>query len=173
MNIIIKEIKAICHSPEKAESYLKSSGAEFVGLDHQVDTYFNVPIGRLKLRQGNVECNLIQYNRTEVKNIKDSQVSLFKPLSDADGLKVVLERSLGIKTVVDKRRKIFFINNVKFHIDEVKGLGHFLEIEAIGEKNVSDEDELTRQCKFYMDELGVSEKDLIDKSYSDLILELR
>ncbi|HFD33211.1 MAG TPA: CYTH domain-containing protein, partial [Gammaproteobacteria bacterium] len=44
-----------------------------------------------------------------------------------------LTAALGIFKIVDKQRRIYFIGNVKFHIDEVKGLGSFVEIEAIDE----------------------------------------
>lgn len=172
MNIIIKEIKAYCSNPDFIQQYLKDNNAEYIGTDHQVDTYFNVQNGRLKLREGIIETNLIHYERTEVKNIKDSHVSLYKPLNDPKGLKTLLINANGVKAVVDKRRKIFFINNVKFHIDTVKDLGNFVEIEAIGEKGISDEMELARQCNYYMDALGIKPQNLIDKSYSDLILEI-
>ena len=52
-NII--EIKARCHRPDWVKQQLTTWNAKFIGVDHQIDTYFNVPTGRLKLRQGNVE----------------------------------------------------------------------------------------------------------------------
>jgi predicted adenylyl cyclase CyaB len=70
--------------------------------------------------------------------------------------------------IVDKQRAIYFIGNVKFHIDEVKELGSFLEIEAIGE--YGEEKQLDEQCKYYMDVLQVVNEDLIPESYSDLLL---
>lgn len=171
MNIIIKEIKAKCHSPSEIEQFLKNNKADYVGLDHQIDTYFHVPIGKLKLRQGNIESQLIYYDRTEVKDIKESHVNLYKPHANVDQLKTLLTNSCGIKAVVDKKRKIFYIDNVKFHIDEVVDLGHFVEIEAIGEKDVDDENGLYLQCRSFMKLLGIKETDLIDKSYSDMIIE--
>ena len=170
MNIIIKEIKAYCDNPEVIEKYLIENSATYKGIDHQIDTYFNVPNGRLKLRQGTIESNLIQYNRIEVKDIKKSEVKLFHAVNDQADLYEVLKSALGIKAVVDKKRKIFFIENVKFHIDEVAKLGSFVEIEAIGEKGVSDEEELQMQCDFYIKALKIKKADLIDASYSDLIM---
>lgn len=171
MSIIIKEIKAHCARPEEIEKFLLKNNAKEIGTDHQIDTYFNVSNGRLKLRQGNIESNLIQYQRTEVQGVKNSAVNLFKPVSNTEDLHEVLAASCGIKVVVDKLRKIFFIDNVKFHIDEVKDLGHFVEIEAIGEKGVSDASVLLEQCNHYMEKLGIQKADLVAKSYSDLILE--
>ena len=169
MDIIIKEIKAYCNNPEAIEKYLLENSATYKGIDHQIDTYFNVPNGRLKLRQGTIESNLIQYNRIEVKDVKKSEVKLFQVVQNHTDLYEVLKTALGVKTVVDKKRKIFFIGNVKFHIDEVAKLGSFVEIEAIGEKGVSDEQELQRQCDYYIKALKINKDDFIDASYSDLI----
>ena len=63
MDHINIEIKARCFHPQKVEAFLRSHHALFIGLDHQKDTYFNVPSGRLKLRQGNIENSLIFYDR--------------------------------------------------------------------------------------------------------------
>ena len=50
--IINSEIKARCTDQEAVRHYLREHGADFKGTDHQIDTYFHVPKGRLKLRQG-------------------------------------------------------------------------------------------------------------------------
>jgi len=127
MDVIIKEIKARCFDSEKVLNFLGSKSAKFIGEDHQIDTYFNVSVGRLKLREGNIECNLIQYNRNELKGIKSANVTFYKP-NEVGTLKKILIQSLRVKVVVDKVRKIFFIDNVKFHIDKVKGVGDFIQI---------------------------------------------
>ncbi|MDR0792895.1 MAG: class IV adenylate cyclase [Chitinophagaceae bacterium] len=168
MNYINIEIKAKCSCPEKAEAFLLNAGADFKGIDRQKDTYFHVPSGRLKLRQGNIEQNLIFYNRPDQKGPKQSDFSL-APVADGQALENILEKSLGIKTIVDKERKIFFIENVKFHIDTVKGLGAFIEIEA-GNKNFPDKtiEDLKAQCKMYMEALEIKDEDLIYNGYSDM-----
>jgi len=123
------EIKAIVNDPSFVRNYLVNHSATFKGTDEQTDTYFNVNAGRLKLREGNIENNLIFYNRTNQVGPKSSHFNLVK-IEDAKGLKEVLERSCGIKMIVRKKREIYYIGNVKFHIDEVPGLGSFAEIEA-------------------------------------------
>jgi len=170
MNHINIEIKAKCFHPEKVEAFLLSNSARFIGLDHQKDTYFIVPAGRLKLRQGNIENSLIFYNRPDQEGPKQSDFSLSK-VTDGAATEQLLEKALGIKVVVEKHRKIFFIDNVKFHLDEVPGLGSFVEIEA---GNLSDPsktiDDLKAQCDFYMQAFEVAEADLIHHSYSDMLL---
>jgi len=82
-----------------------------------------------------------------------------------------LTTSLGIKVIVDKKRKIFFIENVKFHLDRVQGLGTFVEIEAIGKDETMTEETLREQCYQYISLLGIKKSDLLASSYSDLLLE--
>ena len=68
--IINSEIKARCADQEAVRHYLHEHGADFKGTDHQIDTYFDVPEGRLKLRQGPIENNLIFYQRADTDGPK-------------------------------------------------------------------------------------------------------
>ena len=121
------EIKAKCDNLDKIRQILNSGNAVFKGLDHQIDTYFNTNTGRLKYREGTIENALIQYNREDKDEPKESDVLLYK--SSSNGLlKELLTKAIGILVVVDKEREIFFIGNVKFHLDKVKELGQFIEI---------------------------------------------
>ena len=101
------EIKARCGKPSKIRKLLRSLGADFKGKDHQIDTYFKIPNGRLKLREGNIENCLIYYQRKNKRGPKQSDVILFKTSSDTS-LKEILSKSLGILAVVDKQREIYF-----------------------------------------------------------------
>lgn len=168
MSYLNVEIKARTDSPEFIKTYLLRHKADFKGIDEQTDTYFNVPNGRLKLREGKIENNLIYYNRDNQKGPKASRFHLVK-IEDASGLKEVLTRSCGIKMIVRKKRKIFYIDNVKFHIDEVPGLGFFVEIEAGNVLADKTENELLEQCNFYLEEFGIKQEDLIADSYSDML----
>ncbi len=163
------EIKAKCSNPKRIREILMEYEAEYKGTDHQVDTYFVVPNGRLKLREGNIENNLIHYIRPDQDGPKASEVTLV-PTGKNSELKSCLTKALGVKVVVDKQREIYFIENVKFHIDEVKGLGNFVEIEAIDQKNLRMKKILLGQCNYYMGLFEIPEEDLISESYSDLIL---
>ncbi|NNE28450.1 MAG: class IV adenylate cyclase [Saprospiraceae bacterium] len=164
------EIKASCARPAWVEDKLLDLGARFEGTDHQIDTYFKVEKGRLKLREGNIENNLIYYQRSDREGPKQSDFFL-QPVEQDSPLKEMLTQGLGVEVVVDKSRKIFFIDNVKFHIDEVKGLGGFVEIEASDLDSPRSPEELRQQCFHYLHELGIREEELQALSYSDLILE--
>ena len=170
MAFINVEIKAKCNDASFIRNYLLSNGADFKGIDEQTDTYFNVSNGRLKLREGNIENNLIFYERTDQAGPKNSLFHLVK-VEDAEGLKEVLTKSNGVKVVVKKKREIYFIKNVKFHVDEVPGLGSFVEIEAGNVLVDLSQAQLKEQCDFYMNDFGIKEEDLIEVSYSDMLLE--
>ncbi|MCB0653746.1 MAG: class IV adenylate cyclase [Saprospiraceae bacterium] len=166
------EIKARCRNPRVIKTILETRGADFKGIDHQIDTYFVVPNGRLKLRQGNIENTLIHYHRDNQAGPKKSAVNLYHP-QDGASLKITLESALDKLVVVDKQRHIYFIDNVKFHVDEVKGLGTFVEIEAIDHADLKMEATLLKQCQDYMELLKIDEADLIEVSYSDMLLGLK
>lgn len=166
------EIKARSTNHSYIREILQSKNADFRGMDHQIDTYFKVNHGRLKLREGTIENHLIHYHRENIHGPKQSDITLFK--SDPESsLKEVLTKALGTLVVVDKKREIYFIDNVKFHLDVVKDLGTFVEIEAIDKDGSSSTGALLKQCQFFMQKFNISDKDLISVSYSDLLLNSR
>jgi len=162
------EIKARLKNADLIRQILKKNCAEYIGTDNQIDTYFKINKGRLKLRKGNIEDYLIYYERENQEGPKKSKVILLKnPVSP---LEAILKESLEVLVVVDKKREIYFIDNVKFHIDSIKNLGNFMEIEAIDSDDSIGIERLREQCNFYIDLFGIKENDLIDCSYSDLLL---
>jgi adenylate cyclase, class 2 len=163
------EIKARCENQDKIRELLKKLNADFKGNDHQIDTYFQVPVGRLKLREGTIENHLIHYQRENQDGPKESQVTLFQN-NPRSSLKSILEKALGILVSVDKTREIYLLDNVKIHLDSVVELGSFIEIEAIDFDGSIGRDVLYKQCEKYMLLLEISSDDLISHSYSDLLL---
>ena len=170
MNEILNvEIKAYLHEAESVRNKLKDKNALFKGIDHQIDTYFESKQGRLKLREGNIESALIYYERQNQAGPKESDILLYKS-TDTATLKPILQKVLESLVVVDKKREIYYINNVKFHIDEVKALGQFVEIEAIDETGEIGKEKLLERCQYYMELFHIQEKDLLEVSYSDMML---
>lgn len=170
MKFINVEIKAKCFHPEKVEAFLLNNKADFKGTDLQKDIYFNVPAGRLKLRQGNIENNLIFYKRNDQKGPKQSDFYLV-PVPKPAPMESLLTEALGMKVTVEKKRKIFYLGNIKVHLDEVPGLGNFVEIEASNMfmPKITVE-ELQKQCADLMQHFNIKEEDLIENSYSDMLL---
>jgi adenylate cyclase, class 2 len=163
------EIKAKTNRPEQIREILLARNARFAGTDHQTDTYFNVPEGRLKLRQGNIENNLIFYNRPNEAGPKKSEFRIV-PVPHPTELAAMLRDSIGVLTVVKKSREIYFIDNIKFHIDIIEGLGNFVEIEAGNLHREIPVEQLYEQCNQFLKLLEIDSADLIDESYSDMLL---
>jgi len=168
MSITNVEIKARCNNPDRIRQLLEEHEADYKGTDHQTDTYFEVPEGRLKLRQGTIEQNLIYYRRPDSASPKASSINLV-PAEHPNELHQLLINALPTLVVVEKKREIYFINNVKFHIDEVKGLGDFIEIEAIDEDGSMGKEKLQEQCQYYLELLDIKDENLVPYSYSDML----
>ena len=163
------EFKARAKDLALLENKLKELNPFFKGEDQQVDTYFNVPAGRLKLREGNIENALIYYERENTAGSKQSHILLYRHEPDKT-LKEILVTTHGIKVVVDKKRRIYFIDNVKFHFDTVTGLGSFIEVEAIDADGTIGLQKITEQCNYYAAFFDIKEADYLADSYSDMML---
>lgn len=169
MKCRIIEIKARCPDIDRVRQLLIANDAVLKGTDHQIDTYFRVIDGRLKCREGNIESGLIFYNRKDQLGPKLSDVEMFRSSNLAE-LKQILIRSIGVKVIVDKKREIYFIKNVKIHLDDVRGLGTFVEIEAIDETGLIQTKELERQCWQTIRLLNIENMERLECSYSDMLL---
>ena len=112
---------------------------------------------------------MIHYERINTAGTKESKVLLYQHQPDV-ALKQILTTALGVKTVIDKKRKIYFIDNVKFHFDEVKELGTFVEVEAIDKDGSIGVEKLKQQCNEYIALLQIDKNDFVAESYSDLLL---
>ena len=166
MNI---EIKAKCNNPDTIRNILIEKKALFKGTDNQKDTYFKVKNGRLKMREGNIEHSLVHYDREDISGPKLSEVLYYHPRKE-DLVKQQLQKAIGTLTIVNKRREIYYIDNIKFHIDEVDELGSFVEIEAIDKTGNIGAEKLYEQCKKYLSLFHIEDEDLINNSYSDMLI---
>jgi len=126
------EIKTPLAGRAQTEEKLLSIGANLEWTRKQVDTFFNAPSGWLKLRE--VEgCpgELISYRRSvEDSGPRESDYDILR-LEAAHELSSVLEHSLGILGIVEKQRALWLYRNTRVHLDRVKGLGDFLELETV------------------------------------------
>ena len=132
----------------------------------QTDMYFRVRNGRLKLR----EClgaspELIYYERNEKKGDRWSTYHSY-PLMRKHGLREILEKSIGKRVLVKKKRRLYFYKNARIHLDTVSSLGLFVEFEVVVRKE-------RKQAKSVLAELvelfKIRDADLIRSSYADLI----
>lgn len=168
MAVINFEFKARAPNIDALEKKLQTLDPIFAGEDLQADTYFNVSNGRLKLREGNIENALIWYERKNEAEAKVSKILLYQHSPDP-ALKSILIKVFGIKVVVEKKRRIYFIGHVKFHFDQVPGLGTFVEVEAIDRTGEIGIEQLQQDCENYASLFNIQTADYIPCSYSDLI----
>ncbi len=118
----------------RAENLSNTSGEIIL----QVDTFFNVENGRLKLRVlAPDRAQLIYYTRPDQEGPKRSDYHIAYT-SDPENLKHVLELAYGIRGVVKKTRYLYLVGQTRVHLDDVEGLGQFMELEVVMEDGQSD-----------------------------------
>lgn len=162
------ELKARVDFPSEVARRLEGSGARFESTLHQRDVYFLRVQGRLKLRiQRPGRDQLVWYDRPDVADTKESHIVL-TALPPGHGLEPVLSSALGVRVVVSKVRRVFAWRGTRVHLDEVDGLGAYLEFERTlphGARATPAHSEL----RAMMAELGIPDDALQSGSYSDLL----
>lgn len=134
----------------------------------QTDTFFAVPQQRLKLREfddGSAE--LIAYSRSDQPGPKLSSY-LRSSVPEPAVLKDSLVRTVGLRGIVKKRRELFLVGQTRIHLDQVEGLGTFLELEVVlNETDSRDCGEVT--ATEFREKLGLQPEWLISCAYIDLL----
>jgi predicted adenylyl cyclase CyaB len=162
------EIKARSTDFEKQTRIAANMADGPAMLIEQTDTFFRVPRGRLKLREfGNDTAELIQYTRADFPGPKES--TYVRSLThEPESLKEVLTTALGIRAVVKKRRTVFRVGQTRIHLDDVMGLGRFIELEVVLlPEQTAEEGAIV--AEYLMSELGIQQADLIAGAYVDLL----
>jgi predicted adenylyl cyclase CyaB len=135
----------------------------------QEDIFFAVPRGRLKLRKlSSNSAELIYYEREDGPGPKESRYSLSRT-SEPDSLKAVLQISLGVRGVVRKTRTLYLVGQTRIHLDEVEGLGSFVELEVVMQPNQSRADGI-QIARGLMAKLEIQDAELVEQAYIDLLL---
>lgn len=144
---------------------LSSSNPEML---FQEDVFFGVPAGRLKLRTINNTCSeLIFYDRADEAGPKMSSYIRF-PVSNAAVMRQQLDNAFGIRGIVRKRRTLLIVGITRVHLDEIEGLGNFVELEVVlpaegfAEQGMQIAHELMRK-------LNVDDASLVPGAYIDLL----
>jgi homotetrameric cytidine deaminase len=165
------EIKAWDPDPEGTAARCLALGASDEGVLEQRDTYFAGRRGRLKLReQAGSAAELIAYRRPDATEPEESAFIRARS-TDAETMREALDAALGTTVVVVKRRRLFEWENVRIHLDDVGGLGTFIEVEALVGPGLNDGDEAARKVARLRSELGIADDALVAVSYSDLLLD--
>jgi homotetrameric cytidine deaminase len=164
------ELKARDPDPRRTLELALELGAEDRGEISQRDTYFTGVRGRLKLREQDPgPAELIQYSRRDGIRAHTSEYRRV-PVGEAEALRQALDAAHGTLVVVDKRRRLLIWEGVRIHLDEVEGLGSFLELEAVAAER-SDLSEEHAKVERLRAELRIADSDLVAQGYSDLLLD--
>jgi len=153
-------------------------GARYEGRLEQVDTYFRVPHGRLKLREishctpdGRVSASseLIRYERPDEDGARVSRYERTE-IDDAESSKAKLGAEHGLRGCVRKRRELWLLDSTRIHLDRVEGLGDFVELETVcdGAPGAAERLEHDRLAAA----LGLDLHATVEGSYIDLLEQL-
>jgi homotetrameric cytidine deaminase len=163
------ELKASDPDPERSLAVVLGLGARDRGLLRQRDTYFRVASGRLKLREEEPGgAMLIQYDRVDADEARESRYRLL-PVADPRTLCAALEASLGTLAVVEKERHLLLWQNVRIHLDRVKDLGDFIELEGVAAAGSDLAGELERVTRL-TEALEIAPERILRNSYSDQVV---
>lgn len=134
----------------------------------QEDTFFNCTHGRIKLRELSPQCGqLVYYLRQDTAGPKHSEYKIFET-DDPAALKLILSQAFGVRGVVSKVRYLYLVGQTRIHLDDVLGLGKFMELEVGLQPGQTDAEGQTIAGSL-MKELGIRDMDLIGSAYMDLM----
>ena len=163
---LLAELKARCGDLGLVRDRLRGRATHEATV-RQVDTYFSLQRGRLKLREvAGREAQLIYYERSDLAAVKPSHVYL-AAAEDPPALRSLLAAALGIRARVAKTREIWRWEGVQVHLDLVEGLGSFVELEEPVDEPGAMPQALNHLGRLQAD-LGIRADQLVDRSYGDL-----
>ena len=158
------ELKALDPHPRQTLEAALALGAHDEGTLHQRDIYFHAVTGRLKLREQldppDRPAELISYTRPDRS---DAKISAYRVVTihDPQALAEALNDVLGIRTVVEKRRRLLIHHDTRIHLDDVQDLGTFVELES------TERDE--RRVQELREALAITDERLIARGYADML----
>ena len=162
------EIKARINNIEDLENRITKIADGEPAKIIQDDTFFICVNGRLKLRTFSDDSGeLIFYKRADESGPKESFYLISKTL-EPKTLRETLNLAYGTTGRVQKIRMLYFVGRTRIHIDRVKELGNFLELEVMLDDSESSEDGI-EEAKTLLCQLGVKESQLIEGAYVDLL----
>lgn len=162
------EIKARVTDRETTRAAIERISEGECMVIHQRDVFFHAASGRLKLRVISEDHGeLIYYERPDVRSAKLSRY-LVTATADPRGLESALSSALGVIGTVNKTRMLYTIGQTRVHLDDVDGLGNFLEIEVVLEHHQTQKHGKDIAVKL-MGELGIKTDHLVDCAYIDLL----
>ena len=161
------EIKCRCADLAAVRRCAEGLGARDAGVLVQVDTFFIAPLSRLKLRDfGNGRAELISYVRADRPEARASDY-VVAPVTEPEALARALTMALGTTGVVRKQRHLLLYKHTRIHLDDVKELGSFVELETVLTE-IGDEAG-HRELQEIAAALGLHSDDHVAKPYVELL----
>jgi predicted adenylyl cyclase CyaB len=162
------EFKAELADLESAHATARNLSGTAPEILRQTDVFFPCPHGRLKLRIFDVNHGeLIFYERADAPGPRRSIYQIART-SDPNTLLKILQQVSGVSGTVEKVRSLYIVGQTRIHVDQVKGLGSFLEIEVVMKEKQSDT-ECLHIAQTLAKEFGIMENHLIHVAYVDLL----
>jgi adenylate cyclase class IV len=162
------EIKAFAQNFAEVTSKANALSAAAPEIIQQVDVFFRTACGRLKLRfLSPTHGELIFYQRTDQAGPKMSSYSIYST-NNPTGLRGALSAAYGEDVTVEKVRTLYQIGRTRVHLDSVKHLGEFVELEVVLEDGEAVETGIAEAHRL-MDDLGIQQGSLIEGAYADLL----
>ncbi|NLD54740.1 MAG: class IV adenylate cyclase [Burkholderiaceae bacterium] len=163
-NIEIKARVADRESLEAAVGAIATAGPTPILQD---DTFFACPNGRMKLRDFSTgEGELIFYRRSDIAGPKQSEY-VRVPLAAVASLREALALGYGEIGRVRKRRTLYLVGRTRVHLDEVEGLGDFVELEVVLAEHEPAQAGVDEAADL-MERLGIAPSHLVEGAYLDL-----
>ena len=160
------ELKCRCADLPAVRRRAEELGATDAGILEQRDTFFDAPLARLKLRDfGDGRGELISYRRPDTPEARASR--FFICPADPVALLATLSYALPTAGVVKKRRHLFLYRHTRIHLDDVEGLGTFVELETVmtGQSDAEGHDELEHVAAA----LGLKRDEAVPHPYVELL----
>ena len=163
------EVKFYTESLEETERLADKIGASYQAELTQTDTYYKTPTGRLKLRQfpGNLS-QLIYYERPDFAGSRLSEYEVLE-IANTEKFLRIASKIFQTEVTVKKIRKLYIFGSTRIHLDQVEGLGNFIELETVLEPDIPLEAS-REEHEYLLDSLGLTEKTTAPQSYRELAL---
>ena len=164
------ELKARVNALDSVRRKIIDLRARYIGKFKQIDIYFEVPKGRLKLREveGKNTAELVYYERKNVAKPKESSVFILEVQKPAV-FKSLLKKVLKASVTVEKLREVYRYQGTQIHLDTVKKLGFFIEFERETPADLQAIRKNQQAFEELMKKLEIKPGNLEKLSYSDLI----
>ncbi|AKD04571.1 hypothetical protein POKO110462_11310 [Pontibacter korlensis] len=152
----------------EAQTILLEQEVRFLDAAMQLETYYKVEQGKLKLIKGGLENALVHYQQQKHQNMFFNEVLLYlkRPSS---GLVETLYGSPQPVVELKKLRKTFVYDNLKVHLDQLETLGYFVEVEALDIDGSYGLEHLLELCESRKELLQLEDEDLVQEDYPVLL----